>query len=236
MAIYAITGRPRHGKTYYLASLVPLWLRDGRRVYSNIKFNLGVGALKKFDESILGNVYNKADLDDPTKLLFYWRNIHDWNHFSRGVIIADEGTRYFNPRQWSLLSEETEIKLQQHGKEDLDIWLTTQHYSRLDITLRLLVERFMVVKMVFGNPNNLRSIFPRLCKLTEHYLEDMIRMDNMGRDPHDSEEIYSEYFFIRKKYSQIYDTRAMVGRSDLMPPVHRERVCTICGKTLVTHL
>ena len=230
MAIYALTGRPRVGKTYYIASQVPRWLKDKRRVFSNFKLNLGVGALKKFSESIVGDIKSEADRNNPAKLLFYWRNINEWNLMSNGVIICDEGTRYFNPRKWEQLSEDTEIKLQQHGKEDLDIWVSVQHYSRLDVTLRVLVERFLDVKRILGWGNK-TFIF----RVAELYLEEMERYERLGKEYLEAQNVWTEWHIIWKKYCIIYDTKASVGRSEPMPLLHITRTCPTCGKQTTKH-
>lgn len=236
MAIYVITGKPRHGKTYLLSTFVPSWLKDakkhGVKLYSNIKINYQKLGYK---DDILGDIYSKEDRENPDKLLYYWRNIDTWNFMSKGVIVADEASRYFNPRKWALLSEETEIKLQQHGKEDLEIWTTTQHYSRLDITLRILVESFFNVEMIFGSANNQRSFFPKIIRITEHYLEDMERLERMGNSSEDDKAISRKFKIIRKKYARLYDTRELVIHSRPMPLRHTMRLCPECDFRSVSH-
>lgn len=243
MAIYIYTGRPRHGKTYQIARLVTKMLKAKERVFSNVKINLGVGALKKFDESIVGSYASKADRENPEKLLFYWTNMHEWEHFEKGNIICDEMQRYFNARLWENLSEETEVKLQQHGKENLNIYGTTQHYSRIDVSLRILVEGWLDVETIFGNPDNRKPFLGlKLFRVTSvegiEYFEPYIRMKIQP----DLQEQYdipmrTKLFFFRKKYAVIYDTTAKVGRSEPMPLVHKERKCEMpgCDKVLVTH-
>lgn len=238
MAIYAVTGKPRHGKTYFVATLIPKMLKNKERVFCNFQLNLGIGALKKFNDSIVGDIYKQEDLDNPEKLLFYWRHIHQWEHMKSGTIIADEGTRYFNARQWALLSEDTEIKLQQHGKESLDIWLTTQHYTRLDVSLRLLVERYYIVKTIFGNPNNKRPwLGVKIFRIVDLELEDLEDYYAMLKRPELKLEldVNQKTKFFRKKYAIIYDTLQMVGKSESMPLVHKTRSCPICGKEEITH-
>jgi|GEM_PF-6564168 len=266
MAIYAITGKPRSGKTYYLAYLITKWIKAGERIYSNVYVDLNAPVFKKYlkkndlvanyqikekrdkdkfiiheqhigreENNIIGDLDCPEDLANEKKQVFFWRNMRDWNKMKSGIIIADEGTRYFNPRKWSMLSEETEIKLQQHGKEDLDIYLTTQHYSRLDITLRVLIETFIHAEKIIGAPgSNPRTPFG-LIKLTEHYLEDMDRMERASKEDVEAMTISTEYLFIRKKYAATYDTRQMVGKSDTMELWHEERSCAKCGKIAISH-
>lgn len=255
MAIYSIDGRPRNGKTYYVISQVPLWLKQNKRIYSNIKLfpdkiikkGFWFGQKKEYwSNDIAGQITNKSDRDNPQKKILYWRNIDEWNYMSNGVIIADEGQRYFNARMWSLLSEDTEIKLQQHGKENLDIFLTVQHYSRLDVTLRLLVERFFHIEMDGGKPDNIKRWFglPKHISIKEYYLEDMIRAEQLGyRIPDEDidgnktvfgvEPISRTGKYIRKSIFAMYDTYEQVGRSRSMPIikkcfVHTRYFCPDC--------
>lgn len=240
MAIYVITGKPRHGKTYFIAKQIPRWLNeakeDGLRIFSNVKINYN---LLGYSDDILGNIYNKKDREDPNKLLFYWKNIDTWNFMQKGRIIVDEAQRYFNARKWAMLSEETEIKLQQHGKEDLDIWATTQHYSRIDITLRILVESFFKVEMIWGSPDNKKSWIPKRARMNEFYLEDLervLKMSSEQKETTDIEPVSTTTFFIRKKFWRLYDTRATIGASEPMPLKHLERTCPDCGYRSTTHV
>lgn len=243
MSIYAVTGKPRHGKTFFVVSKIPRWLKNGERIFSNIKLNFGKGALKKFSEDLVGDIYKPEDLENPEKKVFYWRNIHEWNLMNNGIIIVDEAQKYFNARAWSQLSEDTEAKLQEHGKEDLDVWAITQHYSRIDITLRILVEIYFKVTMVMGNPDNEKGpvfgLLPKRSIAEAWMLEDLEKVERLGRraseDFNDIEPEWSENIWIRKKYFSIYDTRAKVGRSLPMPLVHKERNCPVCGSTKIEH-
>lgn len=239
MAIYALTGRPRHGKTLELARIGSKLLKKKERIFSNLKFNLGVGALKKFNDNIIGELSSKADRDNPEKLLFYWNNLHEWEHMEKGNIFVDEMTRYFNPRQWAQLSEDTEIKLQQHGKDSLNVYGTVQHYSRIDISLRLLVEKFYIVKTIFGNPDNRKPFLGiKIMSIYGVELEDIEDLYQMWKRPDLKLEIpYTKKTrLFKKKYAIIYDTYQKVGRSEAMPLVHKARLCPICGKEEIKHV
>ena len=232
MAIYLVTGKPRHGKTYFVIRSASHWIKRGERIYSNVFFDLKSKFFSRYykkhnlsAEKILGDLNNPKDLANPDKQVFYWRSIRDWNKMTKGVIIADEGTIYFNPRKWASLSEETERKLMQHGHEDLDIWVTCQHYSRIDVSLRILAERILVVKKVLGGIRNKKRIWG-VIRVTEHFLEDMERIDRT-LDPEERAlyTVYKQYFLIRRKYATLYDTRQMVGRSGTTDLFHAEQYC-----------
>lgn len=238
MAIYLFTGRPRHGKTYELARIGINLLKQGERVYSN--FLLKPEKFKKIPKDIQGDFKKKEDRDNPNKLLFYWRNVHEWEHMEKGNILVDESQRYFNARRWAELSEETETKLQQHGKDNLNIYGTVQHYKRIDIALRELVEVWTDVETIWGNPDNTKPLLGiKLFKQTSvegiEYFEPYI---NNKMFPNSEMEIpmHVKRRWFRKKYANAYDTLQKIGKSEPMPLVHKSRVCPICGKEEIKHV
>jgi hypothetical protein len=244
MAIYVVDGLPRSGKTAYMINNhVKGWFKDawnnGYKIFSNVFIDVkNIGFLKKWyagaPELCIGDIYSEDDLNNPQKLLYYWRNIDTWNSMKRGIIIVDEATRYFNARRWAMLSEDTEIKLQQHGKDRLDIWATTQHWSRLDVSLRVLVEKFFRVERVIGWSNT-----TYLSRISEHTLESLERWernpDAFNKEVAEGEldagrKISFEYFMPWAPWRKaLYDTEQPVGSSVPMPLKHMERYCPVPG-------
>ncbi len=236
MAIYLYTGRPRHGKTYELARLVIKMLKKRERVFSNIKFYLD--GFKKIDPDCIGDLSKMEDRDNPEKLLFYWTNMHEWEHFEKGNIIVDETQRYFNSRLWEQLSEDTLIKLQQHGKDFLNIYGTVQHYKRIDVAMRELVEIWCDVETIFGSPDNYKPLLPKIFRYTyvegieyfEPYVNQKILMESKLDIPYSRKRR-----MFRKKYANAYNTLEKVGASSAMPLVHKSRNCPDCGKQVIKH-
>lgn len=237
MAIHLLTGRPRHGKTYELVKIGIKKLIKGERVFSNVHLN--TDHFKKIPKNIIGDLYKKEDRDNSQKQLFYWQNLHDLEHMEKGTILCDEAQRYFNARRWPDLSEETEIKLQQHGKDNLDIFGTVQHYRRIDVSLRELVETWSDIETIFGNPDNKKPLFGiKIFKYTqiegielfEPYIAQKINPNLQLDIPHKK-----RVYFFRKKYGNAYDTLQKIAKSAEMPLIHGERTCPECGKTLITH-
>jgi hypothetical protein len=239
MAIYIVDGLPRCGKTAYMINKhIAGWLKDawniGYKVYSNVYINLeNIKFIKKHYEKpaeCVGDIYSAADRANPYKLLYYWRNIDTWNEMKRGIIVCDEATRYFNARRWAMLSEDTEIKLQQHGKDKLDIWATTQHWSRLDVSLRVLVEKYYRVERVVGWGNT-----TYVARISEHTLEDLTKFEAnpaaFNKDVKEGEEdnglkVSFDYYMPWAPWRKaLYDTEQPVGSSIPMPLKHIERFC-----------
>jgi len=191
MAIHCITGLPGKGKTYYMSHLAERFLKQGRMIYANYHLNVP---------------------PEMEHLVHYWSNIYEINAFDEGVILMDEAQRYFNSRQWGLLSEDTEIKLQQHRKNGLDIYATTQHYTRLDVTLRILVHKFYVC-----------TRFWKIIRIQEFYLEAMDKANTSGENP---SAIWTDFILQRKKIYRFYDTNELVPKGKPAPLIHKERPLT----------
>jgi len=240
MAIYVYDGLPRTGKTALIVNPnISRWLKDaakyGQKVFSNTFIYLEniKWLVKLYDgrpELAIGDIYSEADRANETKLIYYWRNIDTWNYMKKGRIICSEGTRYFNARRWAMLSEDTEIKLQQHGKDRLDIYVDTQHWSRLDISLRVIVQEFTRVERVIGWSNT-----TYLARYSEHTLEDLQRWEaNPGLynkdvkegEVDDGKKVHFTYFMPWAPWRKpLYDTEQEVGASVPMPLKHVERYC-----------
>jgi len=122
MSIVLYTGRPGSGKTYTMTHHLIKKLNRGVIVYSNylIEWN---GTRK----------YPKTNLRP-------WSAIKEWENMTNCIIACDEGQRYLNSRKWESLSEQTQLKLSQHRKDAVHLFLTSQHINRLDIIARELVD------------------------------------------------------------------------------------------------
>lgn len=184
MSIYVISGKPRHGKTYFIASTLPQRLYDCIEdekylaqqekgadiselkpplddtfpvscIYPNFKVLLGRGALKEYPERIIGDLHNEMDLRNPTKLIFPWYYIEEWKYMKRpGTILCTEAYRYVNSRSWAKLSDETQAKLMMHGHEGLSVLFDLQRFGSIDVIIRETCEGVGIVKMIHGNPDS----------------------------------------------------------------------------------
>jgi len=125
--INVITGKPRNGKTTWLAKLVrDEFLKQGLQVFTYYKCRFN---------------------DDRVK---YFKNIYEINAIKDSIIVLDEGQIWFNSRKWELLDEDLQLALQQHGHHRVDLWVSVQNIKRLDTVMRELVANYYEVKKVAG--------------------------------------------------------------------------------------
>ena len=204
MAINIITGRPGSGKTYILANLGMKFLQQGKKVYANFKLNY------------------------EGKNLIYWTKPSELTKIEQGIILMDEAQIYFNSRKWEDLDEQLQYKLQQHRKDGLDIWGTTQHEARIDVLMRELVSSFFVCKKIFGSKEGAKKPWG-LILMSHYYPEEMksIKKSNSFFD--------IDFIWIQKKVCNFYNTKEKIRPEEKPTLTHHEKFCPTCNAIKTTH-
>lgn len=246
--IYVITGKTGHGKTAYAVKWVRDTLASGLTVYANTKINTRQMFSKKkytklFGDEAEGDIINPEDR--KTKKVLYWQNFSDWQYFQKGLVLCDEGIVYFNARRWEALSDQMQMRLVQHRKDQLDLIVTVQHYTFIDKTIRMLCERFINVELKIGSPKFKKTFIPRISKVIDIDLPTLNKCENLGIDPYNAtdeqmeqykiQQLGSENFWIRKKIFGWYDTSAKMVESRPEELIHRMVVCPTCKYTKISH-
>lgn len=138
--IYAVTGKPGKGKSYWFARNYEKWLSKGIDVYSLTTVyekNLKIKAKHP------GTLYKFRGLDD-------FRKIHD------GIVVLDEAGSFFEAREWAKFSPDDRVKFQQHRKMELDIYLGVQSFTRLDSSIRDLTAQVIEIDCFPGSSREKR--------------------------------------------------------------------------------
>ena len=129
--ILQITGKPGFGKTYTLTKFCIEHLQKFEKpVFSNVKIN------------VQGFKNLKGDL-------YFWSELKQFKEIYDGLIIMDEAQTYFNAHRWKEMTEEDEIKLQQHRHHGLDIIGAVQDFNSTNTTLRRLTQEIIIVHKFF---------------------------------------------------------------------------------------
>jgi len=170
--------------------------------------------------------------------LMFWKNIDDLVKIEEADIICDEVGNYFDSRGWENLSLDARRWLSQGAKMGVEFYGGAQDFSQVDIAFRRLVDQgcLKLIRKVAGSPRPARSKPPvkriwGLCMLHEldpqAYDEDKKKFISSG--------IVPSFFFISKKYCEIFDTGQKIERSEAPKFTHIKRVCE-CGFTKIMHV
>ena len=210
--INIILGLPGAGKTYVLTRKACEFLKKGYPVYSNFPLNLEHPLIAPYKERV-----------------FYWKEADELVKIESGIILMDEAQVYFNSRKWSELDPRMQYKLQQHRKDGLDIWGTCQNEARIDTVMRELVTHYYLCNKFFGSREGAKRVWG-LIRCAIFYPEEIKKTQRRH--------IVSEWYTIRKKFCEVYDTNAKISydQEEVYPWKHKKYFCSVCKKEEVVHL
>lgn len=199
------SGNPGNGKTLACVRAVYAEFLLGRTVYSNIPL--------KFPHIRYGSLNELVGAEE-------------------GVILMDEAQVYFDARQWDSVPAELRVKLQQHRKQALDIFATTQHPAFLEPTYRRLVAEFWFCRKVIGSkwPPKAKDVVVKpwgVIMLSKVSMEDIMRDKEVPRREG------MEFFLLTSSLTELYDTRYVVPsleRDDVISETFKFKVCSLGHK------
>ena len=134
--ITVIVGKPGSGKSYWLALKAKEILSDSkesREIWANFKIN----------DNRVHYYDNFLDLADKKDI----------------VIFMDEADENMDARDWKDLPVPTRRKFRQHRHHAIDIYLASQDFGFIDISIRKLTARYLEIKKVVGSSEK-RGVLP----------------------------------------------------------------------------
>lgn len=195
--IYAITGKPGSGKTYFILRLIKKYLQDGRDCFCNLKIDETFLDLKPKKSSFF--IFGKRKPKELGKL-YYWDDLTKFRKVHSGVIFMDEGASYFNSRKWSSMSDEDLVKFQQHRHDGLDIIYSSQNFDMVDKVIRQLTN-FVYICHSFG-PNSKTTWFFWSNLFDPEYVNNKEKKSSYKR----------QIYFFNQRLANAYDSWNLTNR------------------------
>jgi len=187
--------------------------------------------------------FSQAFFDHVTKELgvpiSYWKNLDELIGYDNCDIIIDEVGTYFDSRLWSDLSLDVRRWLTQGAKSGIEIYGSAQDFAQVDLAFRRLVNHLYHITKMLGSarPSATKPPVKRIwgiCSMRElnprEYKED--------KKSFDKTQLFPSFFFIERKYCEIFDTTQKIARSTAPPYKHIERLCEAdnCGYHRTIHI
>lgn len=129
--------------------------------------------------------------------IFYVNDLKKLTELNRGIVLIDEIGIWFSARQWNKLDPRIQYKFQQHRKDGLIIYGTTQWFDSIDRVIRQLTHRYFEVRKIVSSEETAARVWG-LLKMSEYKPWQYDKTRRYAID--------TEYFFIRKRYCEAYDT------------------------------
>jgi len=169
----------------------------------------------------------------------YWNNLDELIKLENADIIIDEVGTYFDSRLWSDLSLDVRRWLTQGAKTGIEIYGSAQDFAQVDLAFRRLVNNLYQITKLVGSrrPSATKPPVTKIwgiCSMRElnprEYKEDKKSFDKTSMFP--------SFFFIERKYCEIFDTTQKIIRSRPQPYKHIDRECEeeYCDFHKVAHI
>jgi len=169
--------------------------------------------------------------------IVYWKDLEELVQFENCDVLMDEVGNYFDARGWSELSLDVRRWLTQAAKSGVDIYGTAQDFAQVDKAFRRLVNDLYHIRKLIGSPrpSPTRPKIKRVWGLC--YVRELEPV-GYDEDTFKSRSVIPGMFFIRKKYTDIFDTNQKIVKSRPAPYRHILRECNHpeCGYKHVHHV
>jgi len=215
------TGLESSGKSLKLAMVIADLVNRNSAWYKKSGISRPIWSNLQFSEEFVN--YAK----DNNVEIHYWENLDDLIKVSQADVVIDEVGNYFDSRMWQDLSLDIRRWLTQGAKSGIEIYGTAQDFAQVDKSFRRLVNELFLIKKLFGSPrpSSTRPPVKRIwgcCMLTE--------LNPQGYEEDKKETKTSwlqipQFFFIERKYCEIFDTTQKIKRSKYPLLRHEERFC-----------
>lgn len=178
--IHVIIGNQRNGKSLLMCNFAYAYYKKHRTIYSNLHFNFP---------------YNPIDYNDIIEC-----------KYNNAAVFIDEVHLFLNNRRAmsKINIEVTNSFLSQVAKQDLELYMSTQRFSKIDIKIRnechyiYKCKKFVHQKGIFV-PSN----------INENYPKETIIIISIERFDMDTEEMISSAF-IANDFFDLYDTKQII--------------------------
>jgi len=167
--------------------------------------------------------------------ILYFKTISELITHTECDVFIDELGKYFSARQWQDLSLDALSWITQGGKQGVKMYASTQDFSQIEKTFRLLTSRVFIVKKIIGSVRPMKTR-PRVKFVWGLYMTSRVKPSSFKGDDMTMETVgWPQIHRIKKRDCAIFNTAQKIAKSPPMPLEHIERRCLECGKVHIKH-
>jgi len=158
----------------------------------------------------------------------YWRDLEELPNLTQADLIMDEVASYFDSRTFKDLPLEIRLWLSQASKLGVDIFGSAQDFAQVDLSFRRLTTHLYHITKLIGSQRPATTRPPVKCIWG---LCVMKELDPVGYDESkksfSSSGVMPSFFFIQRRYCEVFDTTRRIARSSPPPFKHVARRCEV---------
>jgi len=215
------SGLESSGKSLQLA------MRAVDIVYRNNKWRKKTGVIRP----IASNLRFSEEFEQFAKKrgvpVVYWEDLDELIRMKNVDVIIDEVGNYFDARMWTDISLDARRWITQGAKQGVEMYGSAQDFAQVDKAFRRLVnELYHITKIIASpRPSNTRPPIKRIWGISMRtsldprgYKEDKNKFEKTGL-------FGFSFFFIQRKYCEIFDTKQEIKRSRQTLLRHMDKYC-----------
>lgn len=212
------TGLESSGKSYKLAMVADDLLMRNARWFLESGQARPIASNMKFSD---GFVERARTAGVP---IVYWKDLDELVELENCDVIIDEVGNYFDARGWSELTLDVRRWLTQGAKCGVEIYGSAQDFAQIDKAFRRLVKELYYIRKIIGSPRP-SPRKPPVKKIWGLCLVHELQVSAYDEDKQIKQSIFPSFFFIERKYCEIFDTNQKIVKS-APPPLRKVvRVC-----------
>jgi len=222
------TGNTGSGKSLKLATTGLELLNRNIKYYKKTGMKRTVASRLRFSKHIE---------DRYGDFIVYWNDMEQLVNFKDCDILWDEISADLDSTQWEKVPMRVRWWFRMHDKYGVDIYATAQDFITIFNGFRRLTDKVFVMRKLIGSrrPSATRPKIKNIWGVVlvwsvkkEDFLKESVefRYDN----------IIPDFYLIRRKYCEAYDTRQEIQPADYPPLIHQKRHCETCGYEKILHI
>jgi len=168
--------------------------------------------------------------------IHYFQTLSELITYTECDVFIDELGKYFSARQWQDLSLDAIGWITQGGKQGVVMYASSQDFSQIEKTFRLLTSRVFIVKKLIGSSRPMKTK-PKSFFIWGWYMTRRVSPSSFKGDDVTMNSIgLPQFYRIKKKDCAIFDTGQKIAKSRQMPLDHSSRICNDYGKQVTKHI
>lgn len=195
-------------------------------VYRNSAWYKKSGVIRPIASNLLFSKDFESFADSMGVSILYWENLDDLIRLSNADVIIDEVGNYFDARMWTDISLDARRWITQGAKQGIEMYGSAQDFAQVDKSFRRLVNELIHITKIIGSPrpantkppvNYIWGLSMKTFLDPRGYKEDANKFEHSSIIPH--------FFFIQRKYCEIFDTTQKIKRSKPTALRHIDKYC-----------
>jgi len=225
--ISLVTGLPGASKSFMCAQKTVELVKRNHRWYKR------TGVVRQVRSNLVLSDEFTSFANAEHDFLTYWEDPEELPSMNNCDVIWEEMGAHVDSRSWEQLPLQLRRWLQQHRHRGVQIWGNCQDFSDIDVAVRRLVARLLVLVKIIGTRDPSPTTPP-----SKFIFAVIARFEVDPRKYEDGYKngVFDGIEFVTRKGVELYSMHNDIKPGKYPPLQHRQRVCPDCKFVKIVHI